>query len=459
MVTPEEMIVRQQNKYVDSYDFEQLAWRSTLIVGSELVDSDNPLSVVTESNGHVCTDNSFEETLAIDEVKTGVWQDTLNYNNIIIGVKSTQDSAIDGLDIQWSHDGLHVDDNDYFTISANKGKVFTFTPARRYVRVVYTNDGIEADVDVQTIFKKGGIKASSHRIQDSIVADDDAELVKAVLTGIDTNGVFQNVNTTVDGNLSISDNSSGLAIAKGDVTGHSTVQKFGNASDFDSGDGIITVWDGAEDGTAWELMRYVYSTTADIDSISSTSVGDTHEIAIQGLDSDYNLVNQLVTLQGQTRVALNTPLIRVFRAYNNNSVDLTGHVIVYVNGTISGGVPTNKSNIRAVIDPLNQQTEMAIYTVPAGKTAYLTRGYASTSGANKASNYVVRFFAREFGKVFRLQNVNAITENGNSIVVLDYFTPLKIPEKTDLEVRVEATGVGVTGASISAGFDLVLVDN
>src|SRR5210317_793686 len=49
---------------------------------------------------------------------------------------------------------------------------------------------------------------------------------------------------------------SGLAIAKGDVYGHSVVHKFGAAFDFDTGDNEVTVWDGAEDGTAWELMSY-----------------------------------------------------------------------------------------------------------------------------------------------------------------------------------------------------------
>ena len=36
---------------------------------------------------------------------------------------------------------------------------------------------------------------------------------------------------------------------------------------------------------------------------------------------------------------------------------------------------------------------------------------------------------------------------------------IKIRKKTDLEVKVEATAVGVSAASISAGFDLILVDN
>ena len=206
-------------------------------------------------------------------------------------------------------------------------------------------------------------------------------------------------------------------------------------------------------------MRYVYSTTADIDSISSNNASDTIEVTVIGLDANYDEVTQTATLNGQTRVALTTPLIRVYRAYNDNSTNLLGHVFVYVNGTTTGGVPDTNADIRAVIDPNNQQTEMCVFTVPAGKTGYLTRGYASTAGANRNSNYVIKFYAREFGKVFRLQNINAISDNASSIIVLDYFVPLKISEKTDLEVTATLTDSPITDASVSAGFDLVLVDN
>jgi len=421
-------------------------------------DGDNPLYVREAS--FISTDNSTSDNLAASEVFTGEWVEVLQFAIILIAAKSDVASATEGLCVEFSPDASQVVNTDCYTIPADTAKTYSFQPAGRYMRVKYTNGGsAQTSFTLETQLKSDYVKASSHKIGDTISGEDDSELVKAAITGEDSNGDWQNVKTTKDGNLTISDNSSGLAISKGDVTGHSVVQKFGNAPNFDSGDGIVTIWDGAEDGTAWELMNYNYSTTADIDSISSSNAGDTSEVTVIGLDADYNEVSQTVTLNGQTRVALTTSLIRVYRAFNANSVDFLGHVIIYVNGTLSGGVPTNNADIRAIIDPVNQQTEMAVYTIPAGKTGYLTRGYASTSGGNRNSNYVIRFYAREFGKVFRLQNVNSISDNASSIIVLDYFAPLKIPEKTDLEVRVETTESPITAASVSAGFDLVLVDN
>jgi len=421
-------------------------------------DTDNPLFI--HGAGEISTVNSTSTPLTAGSVFTGTAEDIRDESVIIVTSYSDVASATDGLMVQWSTDGTNWDGSDTFTIPAAKQKTFTFQPVAQYFRIVYTNGGTnQTEFRLQVSLKSSYVKPSSHRIQDPIIEEDDAELVKSVITGKDPNDVFRNINSTVDGDLSISNNSSGLAIAKGDVTGYSSIQKFANAPDFDESDGEVTIWDGAEDGTAWELMSYVYSTTADIDSISSSDAGDTQEITVIGLDTNYNKVTQSVTLNGQTRVALSTSLIRVYRAYNNSSVDLTGHVIVYVNTALTAGVPTDKTKIRAIIDPVNQQTEMAVYTVPAGKTGYLVRGYASTAGASKSSEYIIKFLAREFGKVFRLQNINSISDTGNSIIVLDYFVPLKIEEKTDLEVRVSATAVGATKASISSGFDIILVDN
>ncbi len=269
-------------------------------------------------------------------------------------------------------------------------------------------------------------------------------------------GVVIDVAATDSGNLKTSNAESGLAIAKGEVEGTSFIHKFGNAPDFDKNAGFVTIWDGADDGKAWELNQYVYSTTADIDSISSSDNGDTQLVEIQGLDSDFLLVTQTVTLSGQARQAFGTNLIRIFRVKNIGSVDFAGTVVAYVNTAITGGVPNDNTKIRAVVHIGNNQTEMAIFTVPAGKTGYMRDWYASTSAAKKDSSHVIKIFARPFGQVFQLKHTSSIIESGSSHIKHDYIEPEVFTEKTDVEIK---TDTDQDAASVAAGFDIVLVDN
>ena len=250
---------------------------------------------------------------------------------------------------------------------------------------------------------------------------------------------------------------------KGTNNGYDFIHKFGDAPDFDTSDGEVTIWDGADDGNI-DQMTYVYSTTAAIDSISSSNAGDDHQIQLQGLDEDYNLVTQNATLDGQTRVALTTPLIRIFRMKNNGFTDLAGYVYVYENTAITAGVPNDTTKVRAIIQPGYNQTLMALYTVPAGKYAYMRDFYASTAGASKDSSYIIRFYAREYDtvtsqhKAFQLKNVNSITDGGNTYLKQDYTEPERFKPMTDLEMRVEMTAGGASSAAISGGFNLLLID-
>lgn len=237
-------------------------------------------------------------------------------------------------------------------------------------------------------------------------------------------------------------------VALGNVVGSSSVNKFGENPDIDTGTVPEDIWDFG--GT------YTFSTTTDIDSISSSETGDTIEIIIQGLDVNWELVTQAVTLDGQTRVALTTPLIRCFRAYNPNGTLLVGTVYIYVNGTLAGGVPTDSTTVRAIITPEHQQTMMCIYTIPSGKSGLLLGSYVSLSNTRAtAAKLVMR--GRTFNGVFRTMASVALATVGNSSFIRKPAVPSFIPEKTDIVMR--CTEVTANGTSIAGGFDLILKDN
>ena len=119
--------------------------------------------------------------------------------------------------------------------------------------------------------------------------------------------------------------------------------KFGKSADL-STNGLQTVWTvgGNEVYVSDNTIAYVSSSNA-LDVQEVTIEG--HTITGTGFDQEFTFVVQNVTLNGQTPVALTTPLARTSRMYNNNGQELVGRVVVYENTTVVGGVPSDATKI------------------------------------------------------------------------------------------------------------------
>ncbi|MBC8552548.1 MAG: hypothetical protein H8D23_23205 [Candidatus Brocadiales bacterium] len=245
-----------------------------------------------------------------------------------------------------------------------------------------------------------------------------------------------------------------IEVAQGLHPGYSFVHKFGEGTDIDTADGFVDLWDGAGSTSGEETYTWSANNVNDIDSISSADAGDTQDIEIQGLTSDGALVLQTATLNGRTRVALTTPLWRIFRMKNTGTSDNAGIIYCYVNGAITNGVPDTKSTIRAEIGAGNNQTLMALYTVPRGKIALMSSFYASKS--KKITSVAdVHLLARPYGGVFQIKHTATLASAGSSTYRMNYEVPQKFEEKTDILMRADAS---VNDTGVSGGFNLLLVN-
>ncbi len=447
---------RDQKKFVSGKSGDTAV--NTVVDGGEVsiagpsgnvadVNVDKHLQVVL--GGKVDVGNSRSDTLIADEEFNGDPTDTLDYALIFITVFADVPSAVDGCHLKVSSDGIVWRDSDSYTIPANTEKTFSFQPIKRYFKIHYINGSTNQGVfDLQVILKRVNSKPSSHRISDTISQEDDATLQKSVLTAQQPDGDFTNIGATASGNMKVSDAENGLAIAKGEVIGTSSIAKFGENPDISTATVPEDIWDFGG--------LYNFSTTNDIDSISSSNNSDVHEFTIIGLDINWNEVIQTKTLNGQTREALDTPLIRVYRVYNSSGVITLGDVYVYVNGTTTLGVPDTAVDVRAMVRIDHEQTMMLVYTVPAGKTAYWMGGYVSMS-TTKAALAIFSFKVRNFGGVFREQNKVSTSSTGSNSFIRTPFVPNVIPEKSDVIVRCVETSTNNVG--VSAGMDFILVDN
>jgi hypothetical protein len=98
---------------------------------------------------------------------------------------------------------------------------------------------------------------------------------------------------------------------------------------------------------------------------------------------------------------------------------------------------------------------MALWTVPAGYTAYLFQ--VDTTAFTVQNNKVatIRMLTREFNGVFRTQNKFDLFEGSYH---LDITCPQPIPEKTDIEFRAIADSSNAD-LRVAASFDIIYIAN
>ena len=168
-----------------------------------VINSDGQLHTVLR--GTLDEGNSTTDNLLANDTFTGTAIDTLDYSALTISVHSDVASAIDGLVVQYSVDGIDWHDGEVYTIIAGANKFFTPTLQSRYMRIIYTNGGTDtSDFHIHTTLRKSPIKWSSHNITDPIKDEDDAQLIKAVITGKRVDGVYDNVSLTNGSNMKVS---------------------------------------------------------------------------------------------------------------------------------------------------------------------------------------------------------------------------------------------------------------
>jgi hypothetical protein len=235
---------------------------------------------------------------------------------------------------------------------------------------------------------------------------------------------------------------SNIPIAAGEVDGYSNVHKFGMI-DGSSGTDWSTIWTAADTAST---KNYPWGITAGTVSIISAVDDDTdggagaHTITVEGLDANYNPVSESFTLSGETETGEGSIVFhRVNRAYITGGNTNLGKIQI-----------KNGTEVVAEIAAGMGQTQMCVYTIPAGKTGYLTRVAASSS---KNISTVISLFQRPHGQVFiRTASSMALYQN-NQHISLD--VPLPFSEKTDLDLR----QLGASNNTIAADFNIILVDN
>lgn len=238
-----------------------------------------------------------------------------------------------------------------------------------------------------------------------------------------------------------------LQVAQGTIEGYSNVSKFGRNPTVGSSD-YESIWEGSN--------AYPWQTVADQLEVLSSSANDTsagtgaRTVELQGLDSSWNVLTETITMNGTAAVTTTGSFLRIFRARvvtAGTSLRNEGDITIRDQDT---------STTRALITDGTTsgmgQTLMAVYTVPAGKTAYLIN-FDFSSAKDQEQRY--RLMARDNSVTDAAWNVKEFASGRGGFSDFKKWAIQSYGEKTDLDLQV----ISNSTSAAAGGFELILVDN
>ena len=165
------------------------------------------LSAKTHENA-IDPNNSTIVPLGISATYTGTATDVTHFASVSIQLFSDEDSAVDGMQFQFSIDGVNWDEVNSFNLdTAISGtRRFQFPVTAQWFRVVYINGTTaQAAFRVQTILHTTEILTSIHRIDTSLTNDRSVLVTKSVIAGETSagGGGFVNVKVNATGALEV----------------------------------------------------------------------------------------------------------------------------------------------------------------------------------------------------------------------------------------------------------------
>lgn len=220
------------------------------------------------------------------------------------------------------------------------------------------------------------------------------------------------------------------------------IRKFGRNEDIDTGTSE-DVWDF---GGLYPFPTAAAATTIVSDNAADTGAGTGMQQArVFGLDSNFLEIQEDVTLNGLTPVALSNQYLRVFRIFGlvwGSSGLNQGNVDVLHSPTVLARVTVNRG-----------QTLMAVYTTPADWPTVIVKDLFITIGKQAAVFGEVIFFIRDFGTGgWRGGTTIDLHSQGSSFTPFRFFGDIEIAPKTDIRLTVQS--VSANNTAISGGFTL-----
>lgn len=380
-------------------------------------------------DGAVSATNSSTATLGALATFTGRWEDVSRYTAIKVMVFADVDGV---LLFDLSTDGVNVDRTKVLNITGGAtAQVHTLLVVSQFFRVRYTNlTAPQTAFRLQTLFHNASERTLTSGTRQTLLDTDDTTLVRSVSDAI-------------------LDRNAGL------IAYQQTVQKFGENDNVGNG-AFEDIWPGGgiyPFQTAATALRIRAGGNPQDDSTLGGATGAL-AVVVEGLDTNFNEITETIATLG---ALASLPTVALFRRVNRAYVTDVGTY----GGANVGPIEIETAPgaiLQAVIVAAKGQTQQAIYTVPAGKTGFITRLRWFVEGnkdatvelyqRQNASDVVTPFTGRRL-----LSRISALV--GAESIALDSY--MALPAGTDVFGR--AIGSAAGGTAVDCSFDLALVEN
>ena len=226
----------------------------------------------------------------------------------------------------------------------------------------------------------------------------------------------------------------GLHIARGLVLNTHYEHKFGAVPSMSTST-TGTVWD--IDDTIYPWSAWDTAGVLTIPAVNASDNGGT--VTVTGLDANYDVISEDFIVSSSGTTTGTKTFKRAYRAFYTDGTSNVGNINIQRGGTTIARISAGKA-----------QTLMAIYTVPNGYTAYLSKGTMSIEAGGDASG---EMYVRYQGQSsFRIGHSFEIGEG--SQYTYDFTVPLAIPPKSDIDIR---CSMRTNNSRASAAFDMILI--
>lgn len=365
-----------------------------------------------------------DKPLDADATYTGEWRYMDGFDAVSAAVYT---DAACTFYYDFSSDRVNVDSSLTYDVAAGINEVHRLTVTRKWCRMRIVNSSTSM-TELRAELRGGSFPQLAAPLNLTLGQDADAIAVRAIPSEID--------------------------LAQGRLGGISKANKLGKNSDIDTGTTPEWVTEGGGVYTGFPV-----DPTAETIEIFSSSVNDTsagsgaRTVRIIGLDENWEIQSETVTLNGTTGVTTTGTYVRAHTMFVTSAGDETPASGIN-EGTITARMSTTTSVVFLTILPGVGSSNYAVYTVPAGKSGIILAYTAEIRRGGTAAVDGV-FWIRTFNGAPRYRRPWAASTGANA-----RYKPYggnRFGEKTDIGMVI--TNVTANNTSIAAGFDIILIDN